>query len=101
MALSMPIFGFVFDVINFILICHISDPTLSDHSPRNQRKTCLMEKSGKKLRLNCFANVSENVDIALFISISFQRLTVSNVTFCYTADRFESRNTIVSQGKVN
>ena len=48
---------------------------------------------------SCLVNVLENVDIAHFISIFCQRITVINITFCYTAGKLESGKIIVSQGK--
>ena len=46
------------------------------------------------------AYILENVDIAYFISIYFQRVRVISVTFCYTADKLEIVKNILSQGKV-
>ena len=59
-----------------------------------------LSKSGK-VRENeiVTANVLENVDIVHFISIFFQRIRVISVTFCYTADKLELGENILSQGK--
>ena len=50
-------------------------------------------------KMNYFANVLENVDIALFISISCQKIIVSNETFSCNAEQIGGGGGgIVSQG---
>ena len=60
-------------------------------------------QSQEKVRENeiVLAYILENVDIAYFISIYFQRVRVISVTFCYTADKLELVKNILSQEKVS
>ena len=45
------------------------------------------EKLSKSGKINCFANVLENIDIARFVSIFFKEKRVIRITFCYTAEK--------------
>ena len=57
-----------------------------------------MFKSGKFVRekWNCFANVLENVDMALFFP-HCQMIGVISVIFCYTGDKLELEKPCYSQ----